>query len=151
MTPTFLHRSTARANAARIAICLLYAAMLTWLLLTPHPDRLLPGTGLIRSLEEQLSPIAHFLAFFVLTILALLPQWPVSRWTVIGTLLAYAGATELLQRLTATRTPQWTDALQDLLGILIGGGAWWLLRLAGAARRTLRGDLTTDEGRSGGT
>jgi len=79
---------------------------------------------------------AHFLCFFMLTLLALAAAWPMPWWGIGTGLGNYALVTELLQGLTTSRHPEWMDFFQDLGGIAVGLGFGWLVATAWRSFRT---------------
>ncbi|MCR4415713.1 MAG: VanZ family protein [Thermoguttaceae bacterium] len=70
----------------------------------------------------------HFLLFGGLAVLVFAARWPrpVAPGWLLG-LLAYALATETLQWWVPPRTVQWSDYLENVLGIAAG---WCLYRIA---------------------
>jgi hypothetical protein len=115
-------------------VCVAYLILLTALLLTGDPLRLVGVRGDVPWLLRMALPFAHLLSFFVLAILALTTQWPIPRWGVLVALVAYGALTEVLQGYTPKRTSEWRDWLQDVGGIVIGAVlCWGAVRVAGAS------------------
>jgi hypothetical protein len=107
------------------AACVLYWALLSFLLLSPDPlavlgIRRLPGPGGGRGI--------HFLLFTLLALLVLASRWPVGRRLLAGGLLAFALGTELLQGLVPHRSVEMFDLAENLLGLSAGTGAWLAIR-----------------------
>ena len=101
---------------------LLYTAILTFLLVTSRPhDFVQPFYGWRALLETW----AHLIAFTGLAFLATLARTKKPIWLVAAALIAYGGATEIIQGFTATRTPEWKDLVQDSAGVLLGVGIGW--------------------------
>jgi hypothetical protein len=115
------------------AVCVLYWAGLTVLLLAPDPAALLgmerpPGTAKLRGV--------HLAFFLVLGVLIAASRWPpATRW-MAGLTIGYAILTELLQGLVPNRTVELLDLAENLAGLALGAAAWWLTC---RAARGLRG------------
>jgi VanZ family protein len=107
------------------ALALVYLILVTLLLLSPDPAKLVPYQS-VWAIVAWLAPWAHFLAFFSLTLLALAPRWPAPRWAVVLILALYAGGTELAQKMSPTRAAEWKDWFQDLGGVALGAVVCWL-------------------------
>ena len=109
-------------RAVRI-LFVLYWSALTFLLLIHNPFAWVPldeeevynGFGL------GLGP--HFLTFCMLAILMLACRWR-RVWVWWGVLVAYACLTEVVQGFTG-RSPDVEDAIQNLLGLAVGGLVWY--------------------------
>ena len=103
----------------------LYWAALTFLLLVYNPFEWVPidEEFVERGFGINLSP--HTLTFLLLAILMCACRW---KWTAAmwGALVAYAFLTEYLQGFTG-RTPDWADVFDNLVGLAVGGFAWWLV------------------------
>ena len=106
-------------------VCIGYFIFLTSLLLTSDPAQLIGIEGEWPWLLRLLDPAAHLISFSVLAVLALMTRWPMPRWSIVLILAIYGGLTEIGQHFTVTRTPRWTDWLQDLIGIGLGTGCCW--------------------------
>jgi VanZ family protein len=109
-----------------------YAGVLAVLLWTSDPFCLAgSGQGVLRHwYRTYLEPVAHLVAFVPLGCLLVAGRWPMRRRIVLGALVAYALASELLQGLVPQRTVQWADTVQNVSGLLLGAA------LAVAARYT---------------
>jgi hypothetical protein len=114
------------ARIARVLVCVAYWILLTVLLLTPYPQRVV---GL------QTVPLfpwgdigIHFTAFIVLSVLVHVAVWPKSvRWTV-AILLAYGVATESLQWFVPHRSVELKDYTENILGVLAGAAVFLIFR-----------------------
>lgn len=124
-------------------VCIGYIVFLTLLLLSPDPSLLIGAHGRLPWLLKMMLPAAHGVSFCLLAVLALTPQWPLSRWSVAGILAIYGGMTELIQGLTATRTPEWGDWFQDLAGIAAGAVLCWSVAMV--ARAMMRPDSSSTQ------
>ena len=101
---------------------LLYTAILTFLLVTSRPhDFVQPIEGWTALLETW----AHLIAFTLLAFLAALARTRKPLWLIVVALIAYAAATEIIQGFTATRTPEWKDLIQDVIGVALGTSLGW--------------------------
>lgn len=107
----------------RKTICLGYLIALTVLLVIKNPLAFLESSRATRSID--LAPAGHLFGFLLLAILTWAARWPISRWTVIGLLIAYALGTELLQAAIPWRSAEAADFLLDLMGIALGSAVWW--------------------------
>ena len=116
---------TWRTALAR-TLCIGYFITLYWLLLAAEPIRLLRSRPDLFEPLGDASVVGHLLGFTLLTLLALIPRWPVPRWAVVLCLIGCAVGTEPLQTLVPERTPEIVDCLQNLAGIAIGGAICWL-------------------------
>jgi hypothetical protein len=108
-------------------VCIVYLVLLTFLLLTADPLRLVGVHGTAPGWLRAIMPAAHILSFWVLTMLTLLTHWPAPRWGITVFLVVYAGMTEVTQSFFPPRTAEWLDWLQDLAGIAIGAILCWTL------------------------
>ena len=106
-------------------ICTLYWLLLTILLLVPDPLALL-GISRIPGGGSTLG--VHFLVFAVLGVLVSASRLPLRRVLLIGLLIGYAVATELLQSLVPARETSRLDLLENLLGVGVGTAAWHVAR-----------------------
>ena len=108
-----------------LIICIGYWILLTVLLLTPNPSALV---GL------QAVPIfpwgkfgIHLTAFTILGVLANASRWPKRLgWSLILVLAIYGITTEALQLLVPHRASRVMDGVENLLGIALGSGIYWL-------------------------
>jgi glycopeptide antibiotics resistance protein len=110
---------------ARI-ICLCYWLFLTVLLLVPNPAALL-GLHAVPMFPWGKFGI-HSGFFTVLGFLANATRWPKRpSWPLIVSLIVYGITTETLQLFVPHRTARVMDALENILGIALGTGIYWLL------------------------
>jgi hypothetical protein len=109
-------------------VCIGYVIFLTQLLLSADPTELIGVHGHIPWALQTLLPAAHAISFFVLTVLALIPRWPVGHRGVIVVLASYGAITEIIQGFVPPRTPEWMDWFQDLGGIAAGIAVYWIAR-----------------------
>jgi len=112
-----------------------YLIALLWLLLSSRPLEFVPPRPDLVALARLAAPAAHFLSFTLLALSAVAARWSMPRRTLFLVLVAFAVGTELLQGLIPRRTPELVDCLQNLAGILAGGGLCWLAIQALAALR----------------
>ena len=106
--------------------CLCYWLFLTVLLLVPNPAALV---GL------QAAPIfpwgkfgIHLIAFTILGFMGNATRWPKRLcWPMIVFLVAYGITTETLQLFVSHRTSRVMDGMENILGIAVGSGIYWLL------------------------
>ena len=121
------------------AFCIVYMVLLTLLLLTADPTRVIGVHGRLPWLLQALAPYAHALGFLVLAVLALRTRWPTPRWGIVLILVLYGGMTEIAQGFLPPRTADWMDWLHDLAGIAVGAALCWAVALlAGALARSAR-------------
>jgi VanZ family protein len=106
-----------------------YVLLLSALLFTGNPAKLIGCGGGLPNILRTLMPMAHLTSFLVLAVLALLPRWPVPRWSIVLMLAAYGGMTEIVQGFTPMRTPDWADWFQDLGGLALGVAFCWAVML----------------------
>jgi VanZ family protein len=106
-------------------VCVGYCVFLTLLLLTSDPSRWIGVQGGLPRILQVMLPIAHAISFLVLAVLALMTRWPIPRWSIVLVLVVYAGMTEIIQGRVPHRTPEWSDWLQDLVGIGLGVACCW--------------------------
>ena len=122
------------------AFCIAYLILLTLLLLSEDPTRVIGLHDRMPWILLKLMPYAHVLSFTVLAVLALGVRWPVPRWGIILMAAVYGGMTQFLQGFTVHRTPRWTDWFHDLEGIAIGTALCWFAALmVGRFTRLRRG------------
>jgi hypothetical protein len=112
---------------ARLA-CIFYWIFLTVLLLVPNP------ATLVGLKTVPLFPWGKFgihLSFFtVLGLLVNAARWPKRPWwPLIALLMVYGIATEFLQIVVPQRSARVMDGFEDVLGIAIGVGIYWIILL----------------------
>jgi hypothetical protein len=116
-----------------------YWIILTVLLLVPNP------AAMVGLESVPIFPWGKFgihLGFFaVLGFLANASRWPKRpSWSLIILLAIYGITTESLQLLVPQRTAHFIDGVENILGIAIGTGIYWLV-----LRLNSVGGLTTHE------
>jgi VanZ family protein len=113
----------------RVLICAGYWVLLTVLLLVPNPAAVI---GLRKAPALPWGDFGvHFTAFVTLAIMIHAARWPrISGRFIIGLLLLYGIATELLQALIPLRAMEMEDCVEDILGILVGTGLYRLVQAA---------------------
>jgi hypothetical protein len=110
--------------------CVCYWVLLTVLLLVPNP------AGLVGLAAVPIFPWGkfgiHLIAFTGLGVLANAIRWPKRPFRLlIAFLVVYGVTTESLQLFVPHRTVRVMDGIENILGISIGTGIYWLaLRLA---------------------
>jgi hypothetical protein len=112
---------------ARLA-CIFYWLFLTVLLLVPNP------ATLVGLKTVPLFPWGKFgihLSFFtVLGLLVNAARWPKGPWwPLVALLMVYGIATEFLQIVVPQRSARVMDGFEDVLGITIGVGIYWIILL----------------------
>jgi hypothetical protein len=108
-------------------ICFCYWPLLTVLLLVSNPAKL---AGL------RAVPIfpwgkfgVHLIAFTILGFLSQVTRWPKRLcWSLIGFLCVYGITTESLQLLVPHRTARVMDGVENILGIAVGSGIYWIVQ-----------------------
>jgi len=122
----------------RWLIWLAYAALWTTALLVPVPSEPWTLGDLRINLKLVLAKTLHVLAYAVFTVLAGWLRVPGRlRWLPLFVVMAHGTITELLQRLTVTRTGLLTDVGFDNLGVALGllvSWKWWTAPDAPAER-----------------
>ncbi len=110
---------------ARLA-CICYWLLLTVLLLVPNPAALL---GLHAVPMFPWGKFGIHLGFFtVLGLLVNSTRWPKRPWwPLIVLLIIYGVTTETLQLFVPHRTARVMDAIENILGIALGTGVYWLV------------------------
>ena len=108
-----------------VILCIAYWILLTVLLLVPHPDELV-------GFSAPIFPWGKFgihLSFFtVLSVLANFTRWPKRLgWLLIVFMAIYGITTETLQLFVPYRTAQVIDGIENLLGIALGSGIYWMV------------------------
>jgi len=93
----------------------------------------------------------HLMFFTVLSVLVHATRWPKRPWwPLIALLVVYGITTETLQLFVPHRTARVMDAIENILGIALGAGIYWLARqlclksslAAGAVKHTTESDAT---------
>jgi hypothetical protein len=112
-----------RIVAQLVAGC--YWLWLTLLLLVSNP------AGMVGLRSVPVFPWGkfgvHLIAFTVLSGLVNVSRWPRRLWwPLIALLLVYGVTTETMQLLVPHRTARVMDAVENILGITIGAGIYWL-------------------------
>ena len=107
-----------------VILCIAYWICLTVLLLVPHPDELV-GFSAPHLPWGKFGIHTGF--FTVLGVLANFSRWPKRpSWRLIVFMAIYGITTEFLQRFVPPRTSQVIDGVENLLGIALGSGIYWL-------------------------
>ena len=106
-------------------ICIAYMLLLTVLLLVPDPLALL---GIPPSHGNTSGLGTHFSVFAVLGVLVSASRPTLRTMLLVGLLICYATATELLQSLVPERDTSPLDLLENLLGLAAGAALWWVAR-----------------------
>ena len=111
------------------ALCALYLAVLTAGLFLPDPFAVAGAEGAaLRTLYfDKVDPVGHVLAFLPLGFLSCASPWPRRGAVRLGLAAAYALASEPLQMFFPPRTPQWSDLIEDFIGLALGAACWWAL------------------------
>jgi VanZ family protein len=113
-------------RAIRLLICAGYWGLLTVLLLTPNPARTigLPKATALPGIDIGI----HFAAFTILALLVHVARWPKKTigWPGLAVLLLYGIVTESLQWFVPSRTVEWLDYGENLLGVGVGTGLCWI-------------------------
>ena len=106
--------------------CICYWLLLTVLLLVPNPAALL---GLHAVPMFPWGKFGIHLGFFtVLGLLVNATRWPKRPWwPLIVLLIIYGVTTETLQLFVPHRTARVMDAIENILGIALGTGIYWLV------------------------
>ncbi len=111
----------------RRMLCVTYWAVLTVLLLVPHPMALLGISRLPATMAIDRG--VHFALFLILTVLVHASRWPIRPVVFVQILVVYGVASELLQWLVPPRSVELLDLMENLLGIAMGTIlSWWLAR-----------------------
>ena len=127
--------------------CIWYWLLLTVLLLVPNP------AALVGLSAVPIFPWGKFgihLGFFtVLGLLVNATRWPKRPWwPLLVLLIIYGLTTETLQLFVPHRTARVMDAIENILGIALGTGIYWLvLRLRKAdivLKHAVEADLTSE-------
>lgn len=120
-----------------LVIFLVYLAALTFFLLAPRPQDHLNDSfkNLLRYFFwTYVDPVTHLVCFTMLGFLASLIPWRRSRQTLLILLMTYGALTEIVQYFVPSRSAEWGDLIQDMLGIATGMVAasyfltWWRAR-----------------------
>jgi hypothetical protein len=104
-----------------------YWLLLTVLLLVPNP------AGVFGLHAVPIFPWGkfgiHLTAFIILAALVHATRWPKRIcWSLIVFLVVYGIATESLQMFVPHRTSRVMDGFENMLGIAIGSGIYWLVQ-----------------------
>lgn len=99
---------------------LAYLAFLTVLLVVRNPLDLFGQQQVVVAAYHALGVIVHFVTFFILGGLMSAARWPIGRVPLVGLLVAYAAATELIQSQIPARSADLGDFLQDVAGLALG-------------------------------
>ena len=126
-----------------LVLCIAYWIALTVLLLVPHPDEIVGFSAP----HLPWGKVGIHLGFFtVLSVLANFSRWPKRlSLSLIAFMAIYGITTEFLQRFVPPRTSQVIDGVENLLGIALGAGIYWLVW-----RRRKKGDLSEKRTKSVG-
>jgi hypothetical protein len=124
-------------QAIRLLICAGYWGLLTVLQLVPAPGQ---AIGLPRGATfPGIDFGVHFTAFTLLTLLVLGVRWPKRLgWPVLAVLLLYGLTVESLQGVVPSRTVEVRDYVENILGVAVGTGLYWLIGRLLQARPALR-------------
>ena len=106
--------------------CFCYWILLTVLLLVPNP------AALVHLQRVPTFPWGkfgiHLIAFTILSVLVHTTRWPKrSWWPLIAILVLYGITTETLQLFVPHRSARVMDAVENILGIALGAGIYWLI------------------------
>lgn len=112
-----------------------YTAILTVFLLVPNPAALI---GLSRPPGPPGGRGIHFLFFLALGALTFAARWPIRAIALGALLVLYAVAAETLQIVVPDRTVELLDYLENLAGLAVGAGFWWLVQRWGTSRGLLK-------------
>lgn len=112
-------------RTVRLLACAAYAILLTMLLLAPHPAELV---GLRRIPTFPWGDVGiHFTALTILSLLVHGIGWPTRvRWPIVAALLAYGLVIESLQWFVPPRSVELLDYLENMSGVAVGTGFYWL-------------------------
>ncbi len=112
-----------------------YAVVFLLLLMTTAPRTFIQASAqYCEPLHYAFAP-GHFFGFLLLTLLALAPRWPMSRWMIVFLLVLVAACSEPLQALVPQRVCAFSDVVQNLLGIAAGCAIRGWLAVARASRQ----------------
>ena len=130
--------------------CYGYWLLLTVLLLVPNPAALL-GIKAVPIFPWGKFGI-HLGFFTVLGLLVNTTRWPKRPWWPLFVLLViYGVTTETLQLFVPHRTARVMDAIENILGIALGTGIYWivvrLMRPVCAVEHIAEVDVTEESGR----
>ena len=114
---------------ATTLLFLLYLAILTVGLLVSNPFAIAGSREfwLREVYVAYIDPVAHFVLFSVLGLLAYGSRWPARLAVRMALVVVYAVATEGLQHFVPQRTPELKDVLQNLAGTAVGAALGWML------------------------
>jgi VanZ family protein len=75
--------------------------------------------------SHYIDKVQHFLAYFILSGLALLSRMPLRRVSLLLAILVFSAAIEILQgAMNMGRTASFADFLANLSGVLVAWGVW---------------------------
>ncbi|MGA2033650.1 MAG: VanZ family protein [Thermoguttaceae bacterium] len=107
--------------------CLCYWLLLTVLLLVPNPAALV-GMRAVPTFPWGKFGV-HLIAFIILAVLVHGTRWPKRLWwPLFAFLVVYGITTESLQLFVPHRTARVMDGIENILGIALGSGIYWLLQ-----------------------
>jgi VanZ family protein len=106
--------------------CFCYWLFLTVLLLVPDP------AALVHLHRVPIFPWGkfgiHLMFFTILSVMVHATRWPKRPWRpLIALLVLYGITTESLQLIVPHRTARVMDAVENILGIIVGAGIYWLI------------------------
>jgi Na+/proline symporter len=113
-------------------LCLGYWALITLLLLMPRPEMLVPARLV------ALKYGVHTTAFLTLTLVTLFVRWPQRPGWLLALPVGYAVMAESLQHFFPPRSVQLVDLCENLLGIVLGSGLYWVAVAVFASRSRRR-------------
>ena len=106
-------------------VCAVYCLFVTLLLVAPDPLTLL---GIERLPTPEGGRGVHFVVFALLAFVVHASRFPVHRGLTSALLVAYAVLTESLQGFVPSRSVEFLDLLENLLGLGAGTAIWLLAR-----------------------
>ena len=106
-------------------VCAVYCLFVTLLLVAPDPLTLL---GIERLPTPEGGRGVHFVVFALLAFVVHASRFPVHRGLTSALLVAYAILTELLQGFVPSRSVEFLDLLENLLGLGAGTAIWLLVQ-----------------------
>ena len=119
-------------------VCAVYCLFVTLLLVAPDPLTLL---GIERLPTPEGGRGVHFVVFALLAFVVHASRFPVHRGLTSALLVAYAILTELLQGFVPSRSVEFLDLLENLLGLGTGTAIWLLVQKT----HVKRPEISTDE------
>ncbi len=109
----------------------LYVIFLTFLLVVHNPFALVPVDEETVEGGFGIGLTPHILAFLLLAVLGLCARFRHPGWLFLG-MIAYAGATEILQGLLNPWFGRYCDIydfVENLQGLAYGGAGWWIVNV----------------------